>query len=74
MLDKIQLMGQKIQTLGNWISEMRTLSSNPYTNGLNVERMLRDLEGFANDLGKDVRSLEDELEISNITEEENQAE
>lgn len=63
MLDKTQAIQQKIQVLGSWINDMKVLANNPYTNGLNVERMLRDLEGFTADLRNDVQALTDELEL-----------
>lgn len=63
MLDKAQTITQKVQTLGSWINEMKTLSANPYANGLNVERMLRDLEGFTTDLHNDIQALIDEIEL-----------
>jgi len=59
MLEKAQLIENKIKTLLSWIEEMKRLTENPYANGLNMERVLRDLEGFSNDLAKDAEALID---------------
>lgn len=74
MLDKAQIIEQKVQTLGSWINEMKTLSANPYANGLNVERMLRDLEGFTNDLAKDIHDLTQDLTTAEKPQEAEKAE
>ncbi len=74
MLDKAQTIEQKVQTLGNWINEMKTLSANPYANGLNVERMLNDLEGFTNELAKDVHDVIKDLTPNEKPEEAEKAE
>ena len=58
MLEQID---NKAGVLVNWISEMQTINENPYANGLNVERMLQDLQGFASDLVKDIEALKAEL-------------
>lgn len=57
----LEQISNKVGVLSNWVSEMQTIAENPYTNGLNIERMLQDLQGFAADLAKDVAALEEEL-------------
>lgn len=58
MLEQID---NKAGVLVNWVNEMQTIAENPYTNGLNIERMLQDLQGFAADLVKDIEALKEEL-------------
>lgn len=58
MLEQID---NKAGVLVNWINEMQTINENPYANGLNIERMLQDLQGFAADLVKDIEALKAEL-------------
>lgn len=58
MLEQID---NKVGVLVNWVNEMQTIAENPYTNGLNIERMLQDLQGFAADLVKDIEALKEEL-------------
>lgn len=57
----LEQISNKAGVLVNWVSEMQTIAENPYTNGLNIERMLQDLQGFAEDLVKDIAALEEEL-------------
>lgn len=59
MLEQID---NKVGVLVNWVNEMQTIAENPYTNGLNIERMLQDLQGFAADLVKDIEALKQETE------------
>lgn len=59
MLEQID---NKVGVLVNWVNEMQTIAENPYTNGLNIERMLQDLQGFAADLVKDIEALKQEME------------
>lgn len=59
MLEQID---NKAGVLVNWVNEMQTIAENPYTNGLNIERMLQDLQGFAADLVKDIEALKQEME------------
>lgn len=66
----LEQISNKAGVLVNWINEMQTISENPYTNGLNVERMLQDLQGFAADLVKDVAALEEELKGQEVPVEE----
>jgi hypothetical protein len=57
----LEQINNKVGVLVNWVNEMQTIAENPYTNGLNIERMLQDLQGFAADLVKDIAALEEEL-------------
>jgi hypothetical protein len=57
----LEQISNKAGVLVNWVNEMQTIAENPYTNGLNIERMLQDLQGFAADLVKDIAALEEEL-------------
>lgn len=71
MLEQID---NKVGVLVNWVSEMQTIAENPYTNGLNIERMLQDLQGFAADLAKDVAALKEETENQSAPVEEESSE
>ena len=62
MLEDVQAIQEKVGTLVNWVSEMKTLIQNPYSNGLNVPRVLEDLGGFAADLTRDLYNLEEKLQ------------
>lgn len=57
----LEQINNKAGVLVNWVNEMQTIAENPYTNGLNIERMLQDLQGFAADLVRDIAALEKEL-------------
>lgn len=57
----LEQISNKAGVLVNWVNEMQTIAENPYANGLNIERMLQDLQGFAADLVKDITALEEEL-------------
>lgn len=57
----LEQISNKAGVLVNWVNEMQTIAENPYTNGLNIERILQDLQGFAADLVKDIAALEEEL-------------
>lgn len=71
MLEQID---NKVGVLVNWVNEMQTIAENPYTNGLNIERMLQDLQGFAADLAKDVAALKEETENQSAPVEEENSE
>lgn len=71
MLEQID---NKVGVLVNWVNEMQTIAENPYTNGLNIERMLQDLQGFAADLAKDVAALKEETENQSAPVEEESSE
>jgi hypothetical protein len=58
----LEQISNKAGVLVNWVSEMQTISENPYTNGLNIERMLQDLQGFAEDLVKDIAAVQAQLD------------
>lgn len=62
MQETVKQIQTKVATLNNWIAEMNAIIENPYSAGLNVERMLNDLKGFANDLAKQVDTLVEEPE------------
>lgn len=70
MLEDVQAIQDKVGTLVNWVSEMKTLIQNPYSSGLNVPRVLEDLGGFAADLTKDIYNLEEKIKQANTPEEE----
>ena len=58
----LEQISNKAGVLVNWVSEMQTIAENPYTNGLNIERMLQDLQGFAADLVKDIEAVQAQLD------------
>lgn len=72
MLEDIQAIQEKVGTLVNWVSEMKTLTQNPYSSGLNVPRVLEDLGGFAADLTKDLYSLEEKIKQAGTPEQESE--
>lgn len=72
MLEDIQAIQEKVGTLVNWVSEMKTLTQNPYSSGLNVPRVLEDLGGFAADLTKDLYNLEEKMKQANTPEQESE--
>lgn len=69
MLEDVQAIQDKVGTLVNWVSEMKTLTQNPYSSGLNVPRVLEDLGGFAADLTRDIYNLEEKMKQANTPEE-----
>lgn len=72
MLEDVQAIQEKVGTLVNWVSEMKTLIQNPYSSGLNVPRVLEDLGGFAADLTKDLYSLEEKMKQADTPEQESE--
>lgn len=62
MYDGIESQAQLLVT---WVKEMQAIVTNPYSNGLNIERVLKDLQGFADNLYSEVQKLkpEDEVEV-----------
>jgi len=58
MLEDIKALQEKIGLLVNWVSEMKTLTQNPYAAGLNIPKVLEDLGGYAADLTQTVFALE----------------
>ena len=72
MLEDVQAIQEKVGTLVNWVSEMKTLTQNPYSSGLNVPRVLEDLGGFAADLTKDLYNLEEKIKQADTPEQESE--
>lgn len=72
MLEDVQAIQEKVGTLVNWVSEMKTLIQNPYSSGLNVPRVLEDLGGFAADLTKDLYNLEEKIKQADTPEQESE--
>lgn len=72
MLEDVQAIQEKVGTLVNWVSEMKTLIQNPYSSGLNVPRVLEDLGGFAADLTKDLYGLEEKIKQAGTPEQESE--
>lgn len=64
MLEQVQGIQERVGTLVNWVSEMQTLVENPYSNGLNIPKVLKDLQGYAAELTKAVYALEKTIEDS----------
>ena len=62
MYDGIESQAQLLVT---WVKEMQAIVTNPYSNGLNIERVLKDLQGFADNLYSEVQKLkpEDVVEV-----------
>ena len=58
MLEDLQELEKEVGTLVNWVAEMKGLIQNPYSNGLNVPKVLNDLGGYAADLTKRINALE----------------
>lgn len=46
------------QLLVTWVKEMQAIVSNPYSNGLNINKVLTDLQGYADNLYKTVQALQ----------------
>ena len=64
MLEQVQGIQERVGTLVNWVSEMQTLVENPYSNGLNIPNVLKDLQGYAAELTKAVYALEKTIKDS----------
>lgn len=56
MYDGIESQAQLLVT---WVKEMQAIVTNPYSNGLNIDRVLKDLQGFADNLYAEVQKLKD---------------
>lgn len=67
MLEQAHDIQERVGTLVNWVLEMQQIVNNPYANGLNMERVLTDLQGFASELTKAVHALEEGLEAQENT-------
>ena len=74
MLEQVQEIQERVGILVNWVSEMQTLVENPYSNGLNIPKVLKDLQGYAAELTKAVYSLEETIKDSTEEVEEIEAE
>lgn len=70
MLEDLKAIEDRAGLLVNWVAEMKTLIQNPYTNGLNVPKILDDLSGFSADLVKSIVMLEDKIKQENPAPEE----
>ena len=64
MLEQVQGIQERVGTLVNWVSEMQTLLEYPYSNWLNIPKVLKDLQGYAAELTKAVYALEKTIEDS----------
>lgn len=62
MKEKLEELQTKIGTLANWVSEMQTIIENPYSAGLNVPKMLKDLQGYGQDLSQTVYVIQQMLD------------
>ena len=58
-LAKIQ---ERVGVLVNWVSDMKTLTQNPYSAGLKIEKVLEDLGGYAADLTREIAALEERMD------------
>ena len=47
------------QLLVTWVKEMQAIVTNPYSNGLNIDRVLKDLQGFADNLYAEVQKIKE---------------
>jgi len=57
MEEQLKQIQNKVNVLNNWVEEMKLLVENPYSNGINTERVLKDLGGFAKDLSESINHL-----------------
>lgn len=64
MLEQVKDVQERVGTLVNWIAEMQAIVDNPYSNGLNINKVLKDLQGFAAELTRQVNQLE--IDIANV--------
>lgn len=61
MLEDLNTIQDKVGLLVSWVSEMKTLMQNPYSNGLNIPKVLDDLAGYSADLTKQVYALQEKM-------------
>lgn len=66
MLEDIKAIREKVEILISWIADMRTIIQNPYTNGINMPKVLEDLGNYAADLNKSVYTLEEKAKQENL--------
>lgn len=69
MLEQVKDIQERVGTLVNWIAEMQAIVDNPYSNGLNINKVLKDLQGFAAELTKQVGQLEINIAEANTPKE-----
>ena len=69
MLEQVKDIQERVGTLVNWIAEMQAIVDNPYSNGLNINKVLKDLQGFAAELTKQVSQLEINIAEANTPKE-----
>lgn len=69
MLEQVKDIQERVGTLVNWIAEMQAIVDNPYSNGLNINKVLKDLQGFATELTKQVSQLEINIAEANTPKE-----
>lgn len=72
MLEDLDKLQEKAGVLVNWILEMRALIQNPYSAGLNIPKVLDDLQGYAGDMVKSIHALQEKAKT--IEEESEKAE
>lgn len=53
------------QLLVTWVKEMQAIVSNPYASGLNIDKVLTDLQGYADNLYKTIQELKTTEEVTN---------
>lgn len=61
MLEDLENLGEKASTLVNWVAEMKTIIQNPYSNGLNMPKVLEDLGGYAADMVRTIYALHEKV-------------
>lgn len=71
MLDKITEVKTQVNTLISWVNEMTAIVDNPYSNGLNISKVLKDLSGFGSALAQNIENLEKEAKLLDHEEENN---
>lgn len=59
MKEKLNTIQDQVGTLVNWVSDMKTIVENPYSNGLNIQRVLEDLGGFAATLTRSISEVQE---------------
>lgn len=62
MKEKLNTIQDQVGTLVNWVSDMKTIVENPYSNGLNIQRVLEDLGGFAATLTRSIYEIQKMIE------------
>ena len=72
MLEDLNAIQDKVGLLVSWVAEMRTLVQNPYSNGLNVPKVLEDLAGYSAELTKQVYALQEKMKKELQPEEESE--